>query len=81
MEIIKIVILSVSALMLLFVWAMRLSNPIKTYLGNSGIRLENDVDLLNEMRGVSSVMLCGGIIIALGIIFRILPLLHLRLHH
>lgn len=81
MEIIKIVILSVSALMLLFVGAMRLSNPIKTYLGNSGIRLENDVDLLNEMRGVSSVMLCGGIIIALGIIFRILPLLHLRLHH
>jgi len=68
MEIIKIVILSLSSLMLFFVGTMRLSNPIKTYLKNSGIKLENDTDLLNEMRGVSSVMLFGGIIIFLGII-------------
>lgn len=47
---------------------MRLSNPIKTYLKNSGIKLENDVNLLNEIRGVSSVMLLGGIIISLGTI-------------
>lgn len=66
MEIIRIVILSLSALMLVFVGIMRLSNPIKTYLKNSGIRLENDNSLLNEMRGVSAVMLCAGIIIALG---------------
>ncbi|PIA77458.1 hypothetical protein BFR04_08420 [Gaetbulibacter sp. 4G1] len=46
---------------------MRLTNPIKTYLKNSGIKLENDASLLNEMRGVSAVMLSGGIIIALGI--------------
>ena len=66
MEIFKIVILSVSGLLLLFVGAMRLSNPIKTYLKNSGIKLENDVDLLNEMRGVRAVMLMGGILILLG---------------
>ncbi len=66
MEIFKIVVLSLSGLMLIFVGAMRLSNPIKTYLKNSGIKLENDVNLLNEMRGVSSTMLFGGIIILLG---------------
>lgn len=67
MEIIRIVILSLSSLMLVFVGLMRLSNPIKTYLKNSGIKLENDTSLLNEMRGVSAVMLCAGIIISLGI--------------
>ena len=69
MEIIKIVILALSGLMLFFVGVMRLSNPINAYLKNSGIKLENDVNLLNEMRGVSAVMLCGGIVILLGIIF------------
>lgn len=68
MEIINIIILSLSSLLLVFVGAMRLSNPKKTYLKNSGIKLENDVNLLNEMRGVSAVMLCAGIIVALGII-------------
>lgn len=68
MEIVKIVILSLSGLLLLFVGSMRLSNPIKTYLNNSGITLTNDVDLLNEMRGLSAVMFCAGIITPLGII-------------
>lgn len=68
MEIINIVTLSISGLLLLAVGTLRISNPIKNYLKNSGIKLENDVDLLNEMRGVSSVMLFGGIIILLGII-------------
>tara|TARA_B100000497_G_C7627944_1_gene377337 strand:+ start:228 stop:614 length:387 start_codon:yes stop_codon:yes gene_type:complete len=67
MEIIKIVILALSALMLVFVGAMRLRDPIKTYFKNSGIKLENDNSLLNEMRGVSAVMLSAGVIIALGI--------------
>ncbi|TMU56622.1 DUF4345 domain-containing protein [Flagellimonas algicola] len=67
MEITKVVILSLSGLMLIFVGAMRLSNPIKTYLKNSGITLDKDVDLLNEMRGVSAVMLFGGILAVLGI--------------
>lgn len=69
MEIIKIIILSLSGLLLSFVGIMRLINPIKTYFKNSGIQLQKDVNLLNEMRGVSTVMLCGGIISFLGIIF------------
>ena len=66
MEIISIVILSLSSLLLIFVGVMRLSNPIKTYLKNSGIKLENDTSLLNEMRGVAAVMLCAGIIVLFG---------------
>ena len=68
METIKIVILSLSGLMLVFVGAMRLSYPIKTYLKNSGISLAKDTNLLNEIRGISSLMLLGGIIILLGTI-------------
>ena len=67
MEIIKIVTLALSGLLLFLVGTMRLSNPIKSYLKNSGIKLENDVNLLNEMRGVSAVMLLAGITILLGI--------------
>ncbi len=68
MEIFKIITLSLSGLLLLFVGAMRLSNPVKTYLKNSGIKLEKEVNLLNEIRGLSSVQLFGGIIILLGIL-------------
>ena len=68
MEIFKIITLSLSGLLLLFVGAMRLSNPIKTYLKNSGIKIENEVNLLNEVRAISSVQLLGGIIILLGTI-------------
>ena len=68
MEIINIVTLSISGLLLLTVGTLRISNPIKNYSKNSGIKLENEVNLLNEVRGVSSVMLFGGIIILLGTI-------------
>jgi hypothetical protein len=68
MEIFKIITLSLSGLLLLSVGTMRLINPIKTYLKNSGVKLEKEVNLLNEMRGVSSVMMCAGIIILLGTI-------------
>lgn len=67
MEIIKIITLSLSGLLLLFVGIMRLSNPIAAYLKNSGIKLDKDVDLLNEIRGVSAVQLLGGISIIAGI--------------
>ena len=77
MEIVNIVILSLSGLLLLMVGTLRLSNPIKNYAKNSGIKLENDTDLLNEMRGVSSVMLFGGIIILLG---TIIPELRMTSH-
>jgi hypothetical protein len=66
MEIISIVTLSISGVLLSSVGALRLSNPIKNYLKNSGITLSQDVNLLNEMRGVSAVMLIGGLIILLG---------------
>ncbi len=66
MEIISIVILSLSSLLLISVGAMILSNPVKTYLKNSGIKLETDASLLNEMRGVAAVMLCAGIIVLFG---------------
>ena len=68
MEIFKIVTLSISGLLLLTVGTLRISNPIKNYSKNSGIKIENEVNLLNEVRGVSSVMLFGGIIILLGTI-------------
>lgn len=68
MEIFSIVIHSISGLLLFFIGALRLSNPIKNYSKNSGITLPNEVDLLNEMRGVSALMLFGGVIILLGAI-------------
>jgi uncharacterized protein DUF4345 len=68
MEILNIVTLSISGLLLLTVGTLRLINPIKNYLKNSGIRLDKEVNLLNEVRGVSSVMMCGGILILLGTI-------------
>lgn len=66
MEILKIVILSLSGLLLFAVGTMRLFNPIKAYLKGSGIKLDNGIDLLNEMRGVGAVMLGTGVVILLG---------------
>jgi len=68
MEIIKIVTLSISGLLLIYGGTSRIINPIKNYLKNSGIKLENEVNVLNEARGVSSVMVFGGIIMLLGTI-------------
>ena len=68
MDIFNIIVLGLSGLLFLTVGGFRLSNPIKTYLKNSGIQLENEVNLLNEVRGVSAVMLFGGVIILLGIL-------------
>ena len=68
MEIIKIITLSISGLLLLYGGTSRISNPVKIYLKNSGIKLENEVNVLSEARGVSSVMLFGGIIMLLGTI-------------
>jgi len=68
MQIFKIVILSISGLLLILGGTTRISNPIKNYLKNSGIKLENEVNVLNEARGVSSVMLFSGIIMLLGTI-------------
>lgn len=67
MDIFKIVTLSLSGLLLTFVGLMRLTNPVKAYLKNSGIKLDNDASLLNEIRGVSAVQLFSGILILMGI--------------
>ena len=67
MDIINIIVLALSSLLLTFVGSVRLFKPIETYAKNSGITLPSDASLLNEMRGVSAVMLSAGIIIALGI--------------
>ena len=69
MGIFNMVILALSGLMLLMVGGLRLSNPIKNYSKNSGIQIDNDVNLLNEVRGTSALMLIGGLIILSGIVF------------
>ncbi len=67
MEIFTIIVLSLSGLLLTMVGLFRLTKPISTYLNNSGITIPNDVNMLNEIRGVSAVMLSSGIVILLGI--------------
>jgi hypothetical protein len=66
MEIIESIILGLSGLLLGFVGFMRMINPIETYAKNSGINIQNDANLLNEIRGVGSLMLVAGIIVLLG---------------
>ena len=75
MDIITIVVLALSGLLLTFVGLMRLTNPIKTYSKNSGIELDQNTDLLNEIRGVSALMLTGGILILSGILVEKLTLI------
>ncbi len=67
-EIFNMVVLSLSGLLLLSIGALRLSNPIGNYSKNSGIKIENEVNLLNEVRGTSSLMFFGGATILSGII-------------
>ncbi len=66
MEIISIVTLAISGLLLTFGGSTRLISPIKNYLKNSGVKIENEVNILSEARGVGSVMMFGGIIMLLG---------------
>jgi hypothetical protein len=69
MEIFNIVVLLISGLLVFtFAGILRLVNPVKNYLKNTGIKLENEVNLISEARGMSSVMMFGGIMIMLGII-------------
>ena len=66
MEIFSIGVLSLSGLLLLSVGALRIGNPISNYSKNSGIKIENEVNLLSEVRGTSAVMLFGGATILSG---------------
>ena len=61
------VLLAASGLMLFtLAGLLRLINPIDNYMKNSGIKIENEVNLLSETRGMSALMLLGGIVIMLG---------------
>ncbi len=67
MEIFNIVVLSFSGLMLFtLAGLLRLINPIGNYWKNSEIKIANEVNMLSEVRGMSTLMLLGGIIILLG---------------
>ncbi len=73
MEIINIVVLSLSALLLIYAGAIRLMKPIKsfclkTYLDNPKIKLEGQTDIFNEMRSAGSSTVFAGIAISLGAI-------------
>ncbi len=73
MEIINIVVLSLSGLLLTYAGTMRLIKPLKSlclknYFDNPSIKLEGEVDIYNEMRGAGTSIAFGGIIILLGII-------------
>ncbi len=69
MEIFNIVILAASGLMLFtLAGVLRLINPIGNYWKNSGIKIEKEVNMLSEVRGMSALMSLGGIIIMLGAI-------------
>lgn len=68
MDIFEIIVLSLSGLALIYASAMRLINPSKanflqTYLANATNKLEDDSDLLNEIRGIGAVMFLGGLTI------------------
>ncbi len=73
MEIFKIVVLSLSGLLLTFAGITRLIKPLKSlclksYLGNPDIKIEEKVDILSEMRGDGAVISLAGIIILSGTI-------------
>jgi hypothetical protein len=65
-DIFNIVVLSLSGLLLLFVGAMRINSPVRNYKKNSGITIENDVNLLSEVRGTSALMVLGGATVLSG---------------
>lgn len=65
MNIFTIALLSISGLLLTFIGALRLTNPIQTFAKASGITLNNDVDLLSEARAIGgTMMLCGATMLA-----------------
>lgn len=73
MEIINIVVLSLSGFLLVYAGTMRLIKPLKslclkTYLDDPRIELNSKEDIFNEMRGAGSSIAFGGITILMGII-------------
>ena len=74
MEIFKIIVLSLSGLLLIYAGSSRLFNPIKSfclnaYSENPELKLEGKVDLFNEMRGAGASLALAGIFILLGTVW------------
>ena len=71
MEIFRIVVLSLSGLLLLYAGITRVIKPlmsfcIQAYSQNPDLKLEGEVDVFNEMRGAGASLALAGIIILLG---------------
>ena len=69
MELFTTITLIFSGGLLTMVGISRMANPIKTFSNSSGIELPNDVNLLNEARGLGGMMTLAGIIALLGTYF------------
>ena len=77
MEIVNIVVLSLSSILLVYAGTMRLIKPLKslclkTYTDDPSIKLKGEVDVFNEMRGAGASLALGGVMILLGTIVPIL---------
>lgn len=73
MEIFKIIILSLSGVLMIYGGSSRLFKPLasfclKSYLDNPNFKLEGKIDVFNEMRAAGTSISLGGIVILLGII-------------
>lgn len=72
-EIANYVVLFLSGAILAFAGAMRLFKPagsfcLQTYLGTPDVQLEDDVDMLSEMRGAGALTLLTGLIVLAGLV-------------
>lgn len=74
MEIVSTITLSISGALLMYAGGSRVASPIKNYLKNSGITLSNEVNTINEARGVGALMAFGGITALLGVFLHTLTL-------
>jgi len=73
MEIFKVFVLFLSSLALIYACTTRLIRPLKavflqSYLATSQNKLAITVDLLNEIRGMGSVLFIGAIVVFVGIL-------------
>ncbi len=79
MEILNIIVASLSGLLLIYAGTTRLIKPIqsfclKNYLDNPKIKLERRIDIFNEMRAGGGSSAFGGVILLLGTIISQLTL-------
>lgn len=63
---VQMIILALTGLFLVFIGLSRFINPIVNYAKNSGVVFPNEVNVLNEVKGVSVLMIGAGLLIVLG---------------